>query len=229
MDTWGKTWRCLPGSCGRWTTSPGRGPVRPAGWFLEGGGHHHSPFQRNQLHILDQRRMIWTPVRFRRFHLRWDTSRCQFYLRSYIVQLTRKSCLAGFWREGRHCFLSSGDERKRMEVKCAMVNMSLVWCLPYNCHAVSIGEGLSPEQVGYDGGQDEVGHEEAEHAVAVLEHNHGVRLKVPHVDRLLATRWCDLHWLKFGQQVATLVLMANLANMWVHLYCISRGILIRIF
>ena len=125
MDTWGKTWRCLPGSCGRWPTSPGRGPVRPAGWFLEGGGHHHSPFQRNQLHILDQRRMIWTPVRFRIFHLRWDTWRCQFYLRSYVVQLTRKSCPAGFWREGRHCFLSSGDERKRMKVKWAMVNMSL--------------------------------------------------------------------------------------------------------
>ena len=55
---------------------------------------------------------------------------------------------------------------------------------PYDCHEVCIGEGLAPQQVGDDGGQDEAGHEEALEVVAVLEHEERVRLKVRHVDRL---------------------------------------------
>ena len=37
LNTWGKTWRCPRGSCGRWWAAPGRGPGRPAGWFSEEG------------------------------------------------------------------------------------------------------------------------------------------------------------------------------------------------
>ena len=102
MNTLGKTWRCRSDSCGRWPTSPGRGPRRPAGWFLE-VDQHLPPFERNQ-QLLDQRGKIWTPARLRRFHLRCDASRSQLYLWSYIVQLTGKSSLAGFWYKGRHCF-----------------------------------------------------------------------------------------------------------------------------
>ena len=56
--------------------------------------------------------------------------------------------------------------------------------LPHNCHEVSVGEGLPPEQVRNDGGQDEASSEEAEHVVVVLEHEQGVCLQVGHVDRL---------------------------------------------
>ena len=56
--------------------------------------------------------------------------------------------------------------------------------LPHNCHEVSVGKGLSPEQVGDQGWQDEAGGEKTEHVVAVLEHQHRVRLKVRHVDGL---------------------------------------------
>ena len=56
--------------------------------------------------------------------------------------------------------------------------------LPHNCHKVSVGERLPPEQVRNDGGEEEAGGEEAEHVVAVLEHQHRVRLKVRHVDCL---------------------------------------------
>ena len=56
--------------------------------------------------------------------------------------------------------------------------------LPHNCHEVSVGKGLPPEQVRNDGGEDEAGGEEAKHVVAVLEHEQGVGLQVRHVDRL---------------------------------------------
>ena len=56
--------------------------------------------------------------------------------------------------------------------------------LPHNCHEVSVGKGLPPEQVRNDGGEEEAGGEEAEHVVAVLEHEQGVCLQVGHVDRL---------------------------------------------
>ena len=56
--------------------------------------------------------------------------------------------------------------------------------LPHNCHEVSVGKRLPPEQVGNDGGEEEAGGEKAEHVVAVLEHEQGVCLQVGHVYRL---------------------------------------------